>query len=418
MISRIVLIPAILLLDNNPMNEALSSIVLSEGQNYSKKVIGSHAFQQACFPKRMKGYNLRRMSFRQAVKLIIGGCLAGLGTFLPAGKSQAQDPQFSQFYAAPLYLNPAFAGASQQGRVGMNYRNQWPAIDANFTTVSAFADFFLEDYNSGIGAILINDKATQLGLSNTTFGLQYAYQLQLTKKLSLRSGTQLSLTNRSIDFGDLRFFDMINPVTGSFDQTTMENLSSIRNNVFYPDMSFGGLLYSANAWLGVAASHVIRPNQSLSGGEDFLPTKFSAHAGWKFFFNSGTMGMGYETKSQERSIAPAIQYRKQGQYDQMDAGLYLTLEPLVIGTWYRGVPFKKVNGFVNNESLVVSVGLVKKNGKNMNDVLNIGYSYDYTISKLGPQSGGSHEVSLVYSWPIRDPRKPPKDKLIIPCPSF
>ena len=58
----------------------------------------------------------------------------------------AQDPQFSQFYAAPLYLNPAFAGSSQQGRVGLNYRNQWPGIDANFTTVSAFADFYLEDY--------------------------------------------------------------------------------------------------------------------------------------------------------------------------------------------------------------------------------------------------------------------------------
>ena len=42
----------------------------------------------------------------------------------------------------------------------------------------------------------------------------------------------------------------------------------------------------------------------------------------------------------------------------------------------------------------------------------------YTISKLGPASGGAHEFSLVYSWPTRNPRKPPKDKLIIPCPDF
>ena len=48
-------------------------------------------------------------------------------------KTLAQDPQFSQFYAAPLYLNPAFAGSAQEARVGINYRNQWPQIDdANF----------------------------------------------------------------------------------------------------------------------------------------------------------------------------------------------------------------------------------------------------------------------------------------------
>ena len=46
----------------------------------------------------------------------------------------AQDPQFSQFYAAPLYLNPAFAGSSELARVGINYRNQWPAMPGNFVT--------------------------------------------------------------------------------------------------------------------------------------------------------------------------------------------------------------------------------------------------------------------------------------------
>src|SRR6187549_4036717 len=78
----------------------------------------------------------------------------------------AQDPQFSQFYAAPLYLNPAFAGATQQGRVGMNYRNQWPSIDANFTTISAFADFYIEDKNSGVGAILTGDNVGLLGIQS------------------------------------------------------------------------------------------------------------------------------------------------------------------------------------------------------------------------------------------------------------
>lgn len=329
----------------------------------------------------------------------------------------AQDPQFSQFYAAPLYLNPAFAGSSQQGRIGMNYRNQWPSIDANFTTVSAFADVYAEDYNSGIGILLTRDFANVLGLQNTSLGLQYAYQLKLTDKLSFRPGVEVAIRSRSINYSRLIFGDQIDPVTGNISPTSLENLTG-GPTIYYPDISFGGLLYSAHGWLGVAVNHITQPNQSLVGSTDPLPQKFSAHAGWKFFLQSGMMGQGYLSKSQERSITPAFQYRHQGKFDQMDLGLYFTFEPLVLGCWYRGVPFKNLNGVVNNESLVLSLGFIKKNGKNLNDHLNIGYSYDYTISQLGANSGGAHEISMVYTWPVRDPRKPPKDKLIIPCPTF
>ena len=364
----------------------------------------------------MKQCKLHPMFGNNWFKSISGIALAGIFLFSLPESGNAQDPQYSQFYASPLYLNPAFAGSSQQGRIGLNYRNQWPSIDANFTTFSAFADFYLEDYNSGVGIIMTRDMATALGLQNTSVGLQYAYQLQLTKKISFRPGVQVALNSRSINYNKLIFGDQIDPVTGSI-RPTGENLGA-GPTIFYPDISFGGLFYSTHAWLGVAGSHLTRPDQSLTGSDDRLPTKFSAHTGWKFFLKPGTMGEGYTYKSQERSLAPAVQYRHQGQFDQMDLGLYLTLEPLVLGMWYRGVPFKKVNGLINNESLVLSVGLVKKSGKNLNDVLNIGYSYDYTISQLGPTSGGAHEISMVYSWPIRNPRKPAKDKLIIPCPTF
>jgi type IX secretion system PorP/SprF family membrane protein len=328
----------------------------------------------------------------------------------------AQDPQFSQFYAAPLYLNPAFAGSTQQGRVGMNYRNQWPGIDANFTTVSAFADFYLEDYRSGIGAIITRDYANVLGLQNIGLGLQYAYQLKLNDKISFRPGAQVSINSRNINYSKLIFGDQIND-DGSIDPTTLENLSG-GGTIFFPDLAFGGLLFSEHAWLGISAYHLLTPNQSLVGATDRLPMKFSVHAGYKFFFKSGTLGMSFQQKPQERSLTPAIQYRHQGQFDQMDLGMYLTLEPLTLGMWYRGVPYKKVEGYVNNESIVFSIGLHKKASNHLNDQLHIGYSYDFTISQLGLASGGAHEFSLIYTWPTRNPRKPPVDKLVIPCPDL
>jgi len=335
---------------------------------------------------------------------------------LTAPSVTAQDPQFSQFFAAPLYLNPAFAGSTQQGRVGLNYRNQWPAIDANFTTVSAYADFYLEDKNSGIGAILTRDYVGIVGLQSVSFAIQYAYQLQITKDWSFRPGVQLGFINRSINFGALTFGDQFDPATGSLVKGTAEALNT-GQSALIPDLSFGGLLYSRNAFFGVAAHHLTQPNQSILGQKDILDMKISVHAGYKFFFRPGTMGTGVFSQSQERSLSPVVQYRKQGQFSQADVGMYFTAEPLIIGTWYRGIPFNKVNGFANNESIVLMLGLVLKKGeKDRMDILTLGYSYDYTISKLGPSSGGAHEFSLVYSWPTRNPRKPPKDKLIIPCP--
>ena len=95
--------------------------------------------------------------------------------------------------------------------------------------------------------------------------------------------------------------------------------------------------------------------------------------------------------------------------------MYLTLEPIIFGMWYRGLPFKKFNELSNNESVVMLVGFVKKA---KDDVLHLGYSYDYTISELGAGSGGAHEVSISYAWSTRDPRKPPKHVMQIPCPDF
>jgi type IX secretion system PorP/SprF family membrane protein len=336
---------------------------------------------------------------------------------LVASHVNAQDPQFSQFYAAPLYLNPAFAGSTNQGRAGVNYRNQWPAIDANFTTLSAFADFYLEDYNSGIGVLITRDYVNLVGVQNIGIAFQYSYDLEIVKGLSFRPGIEVGVNNRSINFGKLVFGDQLDPNTGAINGPTAEALRG--SNRFFPDISTGGLFYTSFAWIGFAAHHLTTPNISLSGEQADLPIKYSVHGGYKFFLKPGVVGTGIYAREAERSIAPALQWRHQGPYDQLDIGAYFTLEPLLIGAWYRGVPYKQVNGYVNNESIVMLVGMtILKGTPTRREVLNIGYSYDYTISQLGPGSGGAHEFSLVYSWPIRNPRKPPKEKMVIPCPDF
>ena len=71
--------------------------------------------------------------------------------FCLSAESFAQDPAFSQFYANPLYLNPALAGSANCPRVILNYRNQWPGIAATYVTYSASYDQYVDAIQGGIG---------------------------------------------------------------------------------------------------------------------------------------------------------------------------------------------------------------------------------------------------------------------------
>ena len=54
----------------------------------------------------------------------------------------AQDPHFSQFFASPLTLNPAFTGKFDgQWRLAVNHRDQWPSIPKAYVTTSGSFDF-------------------------------------------------------------------------------------------------------------------------------------------------------------------------------------------------------------------------------------------------------------------------------------
>src|SRR5688572_21555820 len=103
-----------------------------------------------------------------------------------AGSSAAaQDPEFSQYYAAPLYLNPAFAGTSVDHRFIANYRNQWPNVSQAFETYAFSYDYNLDQYNSGLGFMIMADKAGSANLKSTQFNFQYAYKVKLSDRFIL-----------------------------------------------------------------------------------------------------------------------------------------------------------------------------------------------------------------------------------------
>ena len=330
---------------------------------------------------------------------------------------QAQDPQLSQFYAAPLLISPAFAGINSTSKVNFNYRNQWPNLDASYQFTSMTADLSIGKLNSGIGILATTDKQFS-NLKTTSLGLQYAYHVDLSPDQTLSMGMQGTYVNRGLDMNNLISGDQINNLLtiGSLGATSDPILGNTILQKSYIDLSVGGLLNTKNYWIGVSAHHLNQPNKSLTSSmEDILATKFSLQMGTKIMLRENFYEEdSYESLNNEKSISPVIHYKQQGDFQQLDMGAYLTWSPMVVGVWYRGIPITKTKiGNTNRESIVALLGYRQDN-------FSIGYSYDLTISQLGPAAGGAHEISMAYLFDFDFSLKKPfvKWKRNLSCPKF
>ena len=316
-------------------------------------------------------------------------------------QAKAQDPQFTQCYASPMFLNPAFAGLTYEHRFTANYRKQWTGIKKAYTTYMAAYDYNLSDLNSGIGGFLWQDYAGTSNLTTTQFGLNYSYRIKINKVSELRMGLMLGMTQKKLDNSGLVFNDQL--ITGSSSSSDYK-----AEQINYVDLGTGALYNSTNFWVGFTAKHINQPNVSMLGNIEVLPVYMSLHGGYRYIISA----LGSNKSKLEEFISVSMHFRKEQRYDQFDIGAYYFKSFLNVGIWYRGLPFKRYKpGYPNRESIAILLG-VEVPDKNFK----IGYSYDITVSPLGiTNTQGAHEVSLVYEVAKRKKRN---RRVLVSCPKF
>lgn len=318
----------------------------------------------------------------------------------------AQDPQFSQYYAAPLYLNPAFTGTTQDHRFIANYRNQWPNAARGFVTYAFSYDYNLYHYNSGIGFLATVDQAGTAGMKSSQFNFLYSYKWNVSSKWVVSAGLNFGYAFRSIDLNKLIFGDQLQFDSDGNVPTDDPALYSL-GTASYFDFNSGVLAYNKNFWFGFSASHLNTPNRSLLNQESTIPLKTSLHGGVRIPLYGGPFKRDHISV-----LSPSFVYKNQGRFDQLDLGLHFLYDPVMIGVWYRGIPIKQnIKDNLSRDAVVIVLGFNFEK-------LEIGYSYDFTVSELGPISGGAHEVSLKYKLGIEMHAKTKKKEKYIPCPTF
>jgi len=310
----------------------------------------------------------------------------------------AQDPHFSQFYANPLYLNPAFAGTLICPRICLNYRNQWANIPPYWNTYSMSYDVHRDYLSGGVGFLAMADRAAGI-ISTYSASVMYAYNLSTGPNFNIKAGFEARYFNTSLDWSKLSFGDQIEAQDGfvyATKEVTPDKLSKSG-----PDFSAGLLGYSNSYYFGIAVHHLTEPNEGFIT-DSHLPRLLTIHAGAVFDVNvEYYRGKRMKRRLEDPTISPNFIFQWQKNLMQFNYGLYYNKYPLIVGLWYR-------HSLNNIDAVVALVGLQV-------NVLKIGYSYDLTVSKLGPGTGGSHEVSV--GWKL--PCKPEKKRIkVIHCPTF
>lgn len=317
--------------------------------------------------------------------------------FVIIAESFGQDPTFSQFYANALYLSPSFAGATEEYRFALNYRNQWPAVPGVFHTYSISFDKALTSFNSGIGVLATYDVAGSGDLSTTNIGLLYSYDFNINKQWHIRPGVNFKFYYLGLDIAKLIFNSQL---TGGGVTPTITPPPF--NNVADVDFATSALVYNERAWAGFTLDHLLAPKTSFYGDNSTVPVKFNMYGGVQILKKTRLM-----QKNQE-ILSVAMNYQRQGRYNQTDIGLYYYKEPLIFGLWYRGIPFITTQA---GDAIIGLIGIKTKQ-------LHIGYSYDFTISNLVSSTGGAHEISLVYEFNNLSLGQQRKRIRAIPCPEF
>ncbi len=329
--------------------------------------------------------------------------LVFLFLFLSFFDLKAQDAMFSQYYSAPLYLAPSFAGSTDGSRVVLNYRNQWPSVQTAYNVYSFSYDHYFAGYKSGVGIYMLRDVAGSGNLSKTNVGLQYSYKVRLTREWFLIPAIQFQVSQLSIDFDKLVFYEQLT-FNGVIPQNSETNTV---NGVKYLDVAASVIGFNKNQWYGISIDHFNKPNESLKNSIGTVPVRTKFFGGKKFYTDNRS------SKYNRESFSASFIFQKQESFMQLDIGGYWSKMPIALGLWYRGIPVnnKKNTGYYNNDAISLLLGYHFQD-------LRIGYSYDLTISRLVGHTWGSHEISIILEFLQDKMPKRVRKRAIIPCPKF
>ncbi|MBC7849177.1 MAG: type IX secretion system membrane protein PorP/SprF [Chitinophagaceae bacterium] len=305
-----------------------------------------------------------------------------------------QKPHYTQYILNQYILNPAITGIENYTDIKVSHRHQWAGLnDAPITTyVTIHGPIGKNDYRTaptsdrvpgqnprgqsyweqytaaephhGIGLQVINDRTGPLSRF-AAYGT-YSYHIGLSPTTSLAAGFGAGITNVSLNTSKLDFVHV------SVDPAVYN--SGILNSI-KPDFNAGLYLYSAEFFVGVSAQQIIP--MKVSFADDAVQTDNAKSVPHLFATAGYRLLIG-----EDFNLIPSVMVKYIKPLPvQVDINAKLQFQDLAwVGTSYR-----------------TGEGFAGMLGVNISNSLSVGYSYDYTTTKLNTVSKGTHELLIGFT---------------------
>lgn len=321
-------------------------------------------------------------------------------------QAHAQGIHFSQYYNAPLLLNPANTALMSEDdyRLGVNYRDQWSSVPVPFKTISAYGDLqAFKNVNGtnwlGLGFAFFNDAAGDGKLSLTRGDFSIAYHVQTGDNFMVSAGFSVASASRSVDYNKLTFDIQWDGFEFNKNLSNGEQINIVKTNYF--DMGAGlNFAYFPNEAvfikLGGGVAHINNPKETFYNQTNQMGIRPIANLDAMLIMNENF------------TLNPSVYYSSQRGASEILAGTLLYAN---VGGAKNG-NFSIIAGghYRVNEAFVASIGMQWSG-------LRIMSSYDYSMSSLGVETKGKGalEFGLVYQGKYGERLHSPKN---MNCPRF
>lgn len=326
---------------------------------------------------------------------------------------QAQDIHFTQFYAAPLMLNPANTGLFNGNIRGViNYRNQWQSF-APYTTFAGSVDYnfgqnMLKNDLFGAGVSFFSDQAGDSKFSTTQGNISLAYIKTLGnrfKRSYLSVGFEGGFAQRSINVANLTFGSQYNGY--AYDPSLSSGETVAFDNFSFIDLGAGVTWLFVpkdrlNFYSGAAFHHVNSPDQSFGSADDRLYMRTTYNAGAQI------------PVSDKFDIVPAMLVQTQGPHYEFVAGVNFKYYMLNRSSTESAISFGGMHRMGIDDELSYTSDATAVTVRYDYMGFSGGLSYDINISDLqdATNSMGGPEISLIYTAGL-----PHRDRKV-DCPKF
>lgn len=310
------------------------------------------------------------------------------GMVLLAVKASAQQTvQFSQYVFNGMAVNPAYAGYKDDWTVNLSSRLQWVGINGAPQTETASVDGIANSFNSNVGIGLIGTVDRLGPESMSSVYANYAYRLRLdeedTKRISF--GIGFGVKQYSLNGSE---FNATDPGDGSIPAGTVSKVS--------PDFRFGVYYYTPDYYVGASVFNLLaQPLVSITNNAPIVNEVRTV------YLTGGAM----VPLSDFMDLKPSFMIKEDFKGPtNLDLTAFLVFNKTVwLGTSYQTgfAGFYKAN-LQNSLDETDAISAIAE--FYLNDHFRIGYSYDFTLSKLAGYQSGSHEISLSLTFGRRKQR--------------